>query len=100
MSKEKTPIESKAKEEADRIVDMFDESAYDSVEMYGTDSYKIGLHAAIIYVEGIIKENKSILNLIKTHAISSLRVAHPIEWRLEELQEVLTILKENEQLNK
>ena len=87
-------MESKARAEAERLVEMFDESAYDSVELYGTDSYKIGLDAAIIHVEGIIKENKSILNLIKTHAISSLRVAHPIEWRLEELQEVLTILKE------
>ena len=84
----KINMESKSKEEAGRIVEMFKSSCW---ECGGFDT---ALSFAIIHVEGIIKENKSILNLIKTHTISSLRIAHPIEWRLEELHEVLTILKE------
>jgi hypothetical protein len=65
---------SKAEQEAERIIEMY---------WYVTDTYKIGLEASIIHVEGIIKEYKEWGNMISFNAD-----------RLKFYKEVLTILKD------
>jgi hypothetical protein len=77
------------KEEAERIIEMY----YDTLD-WNTPKI-LAVRCAILHVEGIIEENKSIHSLVDIHGGSQKhRLLLPIVERLYHLKKVLQIIKD------
>ena len=88
MSKEKTPIESKAKQEAERIVDIYDDAVQDALNYIYND--KRAIKCALIQVERIIDELKEFENSLSGYGL--LKIKGRISFMQEVKQELNKML--------